>query len=80
MATISLQNSGKIAPLWFRKIKKIWANTETLIIALLLIYGHGEGSLWMLLVKMGSHVLLENIETVLAEDVTEKINEKTEIK
>jgi hypothetical protein len=68
MATISTTNSGKKAPRWFRKLKKIWANTETLIIGVLLLNGFTDGSLVMLLVKMGSQTFLENLETVLAEE------------
>lgn len=71
MATIDIKNSGRQAPVWFRKLKKIWANTETLVIGMLLIKGYTDGSMVMLLVKMGSQTLFENMETILAEDATQ---------
>jgi hypothetical protein len=33
--TISTTNSGKQAPRWFRKFKKIWVNTENAALVLL---------------------------------------------
>jgi hypothetical protein len=73
MASVSLQNTGKQSPLWFRKLKKIWSNTETLVIGILLLKGYTDGSLVMLLVKMGSQTLFENLDTILAHDVDEPV-------
>lgn len=64
--TISVSNTGRPAPRWFRKFKKIWINTETAAIAILLAQGHGDGSLIILIIKLGTSWILENLETLLA--------------
>jgi hypothetical protein len=65
--TFSTDNSGKQAPRWFRKFKKIFTNLETAAIVLLLANGYEADSLLMLYIKTGTSVLLENLETVLAD-------------
>lgn len=64
---LSVNNSGKQAPKWFRKFKKIFTNTETAAIIILLAMGYASESFMMLCIKTGSAWLLENLETVLAE-------------
>jgi hypothetical protein len=68
MTTLSVDNSGKQAPRWFRIFKKIYINTENTAIAYLLLKGYTEASILILAVKMGSSWLLENLETVMAEN------------
>jgi hypothetical protein len=55
---------GRPAPLWFRKFKKIWVNTENAVLALLLI-NHPPDWPVLTFIKIGSSCLLENLETVL---------------
>lgn len=59
-------NSGRPAPRWFRKFKKIWTNTETAAVVLLLAFGYGSESFLILCIKTGTSWLLENLETLLA--------------
>lgn len=68
MAEISISpgNSNKPAPKWFRKFKKIWVNTETAAIVMLLAMGYTSESLLILGIKTGTSWLLENLETILA--------------
>jgi hypothetical protein len=67
MSTLSIDNSGKQAPKWFRKFKKVFTNTETAAIIILLAMGYASESFLMLCIKTGSAWLLENLETVLAD-------------
>lgn len=67
MNAISVSNSGKQAPKWFRKFKKVYTNTETAAIVILLAMGYAAESFLMLVIKTASAWLLENLETVLAE-------------
>lgn len=55
---------GKPAPLWFRKFKKIFVNTENAALTLLAL-NHPPDSIVLLLIKLGSSWLLENLETIL---------------
>jgi hypothetical protein len=63
---ININNSGKPAPRWFRKFKKVWTNTETAVIILLLATGYASESFLMLCIKTASSWVLENLETILA--------------
>jgi|KBSSwiS6_1023812.scaffolds.fasta_scaffold30058_1 hypothetical protein len=72
MATISTSNIGKQSPRWFRILKKCWANTETFVIAILLMMGYASDSFAMLIVKMGTQTLFENLETILADNSNEQ--------
>lgn len=55
---------GKPAPLWFRKFKKVFVNTENSVLTLLAI-NHPPDSLLLLAIKVGSSWLIENLETIL---------------
>lgn len=57
---------NKPAPRWYRITKKIWSNTENLVLAILLIYGHGEGSFQLIIFKISSSFLKENLDTLLS--------------
>lgn len=66
--TLNIENSGKAAPRWFRKFKKVWTNTETAAIVILLAMGYASESFLMLCIRTASSWLLENLETILATD------------
>lgn len=63
---ISMGNSGRPSPRWFRKFKKVWTNTETAAIVLLLSVGYANESFLILCIKTATNWLLENLETILA--------------
>jgi hypothetical protein len=63
---LNVENSGRPAPRWFRKFKKIWTNTETAAIVILLACGFKSESFLILCVKTSTNWLLENLETLLA--------------
>jgi hypothetical protein len=64
--SMDIKNSGKPAPRWFRKFKKIWINTETAAIIILMAMGYAGEGLLILGLKTGTSWLLENLETILA--------------
>lgn len=64
--TLSTDNSGKPAPRWFRKFRKIFTNTENAVIIILLAKGFAADSFLMLCIKTGTSALLENLSTLLA--------------
>ena len=68
MANVSFNpaNASKPAPKWFRKFKKIYTNTENAAVVILLSMGHTESSFLLVCIKTGSSLLLENMETLLA--------------
>jgi hypothetical protein len=55
---------GKPAPLWFRKFKKIFVNTENAALTLLAV-NHPPDSFLLLGIKVVSSLIIENLETVL---------------
>ena len=65
---LSVNNSGKQAPRWFRKFKKIFINTENTAIAILMLMGHEAESFLILVIKLITSWILENLETILAND------------
>lgn len=59
-------NAKKPAPKWFRKFKKIWSNTENTVIAILLIMGYTAEAPLLLIIKLSSSYILNNLDTLLA--------------
>jgi hypothetical protein len=55
---------GRPAPLWFRKFKKVFVNTENAVLGLLLIK-HSDTWPGITIIKIASSCILENLETVL---------------
>lgn len=53
------------APVWFRKGKKIFSNLENFVIAILMFSGYASDSMVLLIIKLSSNFLLENIEILL---------------
>ena len=64
--TVSVQNASKPAPRWFRKFKKIFSNLENATIIVLMARGFAADSFVLLLIKVGTSTVLENMETILA--------------
>ena len=52
--TISANNSNRPAPKWFRKFKKIFSNTENLVLAVLMIKGRASDSPLLLIIKLST--------------------------
>lgn len=73
--TVKISNSGKPAPRWFRKFKKIFSNTENFILGLLLIMGHSSDAPLLLIIKLSSSFILENLETLIANGESYQKNE-----
>jgi hypothetical protein len=65
---MNVSNSGRQAPKWYRKFKKIFTNTENTAIVVLMMMGYGADSMTILLLKVGTSYVLENLDTLLAEE------------
>lgn len=63
---LSTSNSGRPAPRWFRITKKIWSNTENLVIGVLLVTGHTDNSLSLLIFKLASSFVKDTLESVMS--------------
>lgn len=66
MGMFSTSNTVKPAPKWFRITKKIWSNTENLVIGILLVTGHTDSSLPLLVFKLCSSFLKDTLESVMS--------------
>lgn len=53
---------NKPAPVWLRKGKKVFSNLENLVIGILLLTGFTNDSLVLLIIKLSSNFVLENLE------------------
>lgn len=67
MASIRLNNSGKPAPKWFRKFKKIYSNAENAAL-MLLVFKYPAESPVFAIIKIGSSFLMETLDTLLADE------------
>lgn len=65
MSKISTSNSGRPAPKWFRKFRKIFTHTENFAMGVLLTLGYGDQSVVMLLVKLSTSFILDVFDTLL---------------
>lgn len=72
--TISIRNTSKPAPRWFRRTKKAVTILSDTAVIILLALGHAENSLAMLLIRVGLSGLLTAMESLLAngEDYTKR--------
>jgi hypothetical protein len=61
---IGMDQVGRPAPLWFRKFKKVFVNTENAALTLLAV-NHPPDSFVLLAIKVISSLVIENLETVL---------------
>lgn len=66
MSTVNINNSGKQAPRWFRILKKVLANTENTVLAILLVMGYTAEAPGFLIYKIASSFLMNNLDTILA--------------
>lgn len=66
---MSISNSGKRSPRWFRILKKVLANTENTILAVLLIMGYTAEAPAFLIYKIASSYIMNNLDTILAEPI-----------
>lgn len=56
------------APKWYRITKKVWSNTENLVIAILLICGYTDSSLALLIFKVSSSFVKDTLDTIMVSD------------
>jgi len=66
------------APKWYRITKKVWSNTENLVIGILLITGHTDSSIALLVFKLISSFIKDNLDTILVSD-TEEYAQKADV-
>lgn len=64
--TINTSNMGKPSPRWFRIFKKIFSNTENFVIALLMIMGYSAEAPMLLIIKLSTSFILNNLDTIMA--------------
>lgn len=62
---IGWKQVNRPAPVWFRKGKKIFSNLENLAIGILLLMGYTQDSFIILVIKLVTSSILENLETIL---------------
>lgn len=67
ISEIIKERAKRPAPKWFRILNKVWGQVENFIIALLLLFGYGNESFTMLIVKLTSSFLREFLNTILVE-------------
>lgn len=63
---IGKSSINKPAPRWFRITKKLINNITNFTIGILLITGHGEGSLVMLIIKLSQSFVMETLDTFMS--------------
>ena len=69
--SLSLSNTGKKAPRWFRILKKVLANTENTVLGILLIMGYTAEAPAFLIYKIASSYVMNNLDTLLVADEEE---------
>jgi hypothetical protein len=72
------RNSNKPAPRWYRKFKKVFSNTENFVIGILLVMGYGAESTLLLIIKLSTSFLLNNLDTIIANGEEYTAQEKQE--
>lgn len=63
---LSSANWNRPAPRWYRKFKKIFSNCENFILAILMIKGHAADAPLLLIIKLSTSFILNNLDTLLA--------------
>lgn len=66
--SLSMKNTGRPAPKWFRKMKNALGYLIDGAIVILLALGHGENSLLMLVLRIGYARLISAIEAMLSDE------------
>lgn len=59
---------NKPAPKWYRITKKVWSNVENLFIAIWLTTGHLQDSPTLLIFKLISSFIKDNLDTILVSE------------
>lgn len=62
----AINNSGKPAPKWFRIANTVFGNTETLVLAILMMNGYADNSHVLLEIKLISSFVRTNLGVVIA--------------
>ena len=64
---------SKPAPRWYRITKKVWSNAENLFIGVWLATGHVQDSTILLVFKLISSFIKDNLDTILVSDSEEYV-------
>jgi hypothetical protein len=75
--SVALRNVSKPAPLWFRKLKKVSSLLSNAAIVILLSMGYADSSTIMLVLRVGQSVLMDSLETILADGEENLTNDET---
>ena len=57
-------------PKWYRVFNKVYGNTETFIMALMLIMGYTDQSTLLLIIKLSSSFLRSLVDSIMIETTT----------
>ena len=57
-------------PKWYRIFNKVYGNTETFVMALLLIMGYTDQSTLLLIIKLSSSFLRSLVDSIMIETTT----------
>ena len=68
MATLDTITSPP--PKWYRIFNKVYGNTETFIMAMLLIFGYTDQSTLLLIIKLSSSFLRSLVDSIMIEKTT----------
>lgn len=58
-------------PKWYRIFNKVYGNTETFIMALLLILGYTDQSTLLLIIKLSSSFVRSLVDSIMIENTAE---------
>lgn len=58
-------------PKWYRILNKVYGNTETFVMALLLLLGYKGDALEMLIIKLVSSFIRSLVDSIMIESTTE---------
>lgn len=58
-------------PKWYRIFNKVYGNTETFVMALLLIMGYTDQSTLLLIIKLSSSFVRSLVDSIMIESTTE---------
>lgn len=64
---------NKPAPRWYRIVKKIWSNAENLFIGIWLATGHTQDAPTLLVFKLCSSFIKDNLDTILVSESEEYV-------
>lgn len=70
METTLLDKATAPPPKWYRILNKVYGNTETFVMALLLLLGYKDDALTMLVIKLVSSFLRSLVDSIMIESTT----------